>query len=338
MDSFATLPLRALAVFRNVLNEELVKSVHVYLCENGKEITVEREFMFCPNSYKQMTPIPNLVHGSSGFNIHIFNNVGAIVEAIREGQQVGLWLCILLFNSHHPPVSSPLPALLTISRNPKLKSIPTLANDLQKVSEFRCAIEDEEVNTFDRQESTRVYEFNFFDKSQIAPVVHTVPSPSSFAEGLSKIQHIGNSIPVRNKVWKNRAPTKHVASIALSDLSKHFNVPMAEASRNLKVGLTVLKRKCREFGIPRWPHRKIKSLDSLIHDLQDEVKRQERENEAAAKAATKRRKLLERERETIERRPASEIQSETKRFRQDVFKRRHKAKALSNKVATSLRI
>jgi hypothetical protein len=41
-----------------------------------------------------------------------------------------------------------------------------------------------------------------------------------------------------------------------------------EASRNLKVGLTVLKKKCREFGIARWPHRKIKSLDSLIQDLQ----------------------------------------------------------------------
>lgn len=67
---------------------------------------------------------------------------------------------------------------------------------------------------------------------------------------------------------KKRAASEDVAKIALEDLVKYFDVPMVEASRNLKVGLTVLKRKCREFGIPRWPHRKIKSLDSLIRDLQ----------------------------------------------------------------------
>jgi len=67
---------------------------------------------------------------------------------------------------------------------------------------------------------------------------------------------------------KKRAASDHVAKITLSDLAKYFDMPIAEASKNLNVGLTVLKRKCREFGIPRWPHRKIKSLDSLIHDLQ----------------------------------------------------------------------
>jgi len=67
---------------------------------------------------------------------------------------------------------------------------------------------------------------------------------------------------------KKRAPSDLVAKISLSDLVQYFGMPIVEASRNLNVGLTVLKRKCREFGIPRWPHRKIKSLDSLIHDLQ----------------------------------------------------------------------
>lgn len=67
---------------------------------------------------------------------------------------------------------------------------------------------------------------------------------------------------------KKRAASEDVAKIALEDLVKQFDFPMQEASRNLNIGLTVLKRKCREFGIPRWPHRKIKSLDSLIRDLQ----------------------------------------------------------------------
>lgn len=67
---------------------------------------------------------------------------------------------------------------------------------------------------------------------------------------------------------KKRAASEDIARIALEDLVQYFGLPIVEASRNLKVGLTVLKRKCRELGIPRWPHRKIKSLDSLIRDLQ----------------------------------------------------------------------
>lgn len=47
-------------------------------------------------------------------------------------------------------------------------------------------------------------------------------------------------------------------------------------------------------------------------------------------AVAKRRRMLESEKETIEKKPFMEIQSETKRFRQDVFKRRHRARALGN--------
>ncbi|XP_058090601.1 protein RKD5 [Magnolia sinica] len=156
------------------------------------------------------------------------------------------------------------------------------------------------------------------------------------ARGLSGNQQIDQSVPAEIVVKKKkRAATQHVASIALTDLAKYFGLPITEASRNLKVGLTVLKRKCREFGIPRWPHRKIKSLDTLIHDLQEEAERQERENKAAARAVMKRQRMLESEKEGIERKPFMEIQSETKRFRQDVFKRRHRARVLKNNMHKS---
>ncbi|KAE8715895.1 hypothetical protein F3Y22_tig00110159pilonHSYRG00125 [Hibiscus syriacus] len=118
--------------------------------------------------------------------------------------------------------------------------------------------------------------------------------------------------------------------IALEDLVKHFDLPIVESSRNLNVGLTVMKRKCREFGIPRWPHRKIKSLDGLICDLQEEVDQRQQEDEAAAYAVAKRRMMLETETESIEKEPCTELKSEMKRFRQDIFKRRHKARALKN--------
>ncbi|EFJ12682.1 hypothetical protein SELMODRAFT_425147 [Selaginella moellendorffii] len=56
--------------------------------------------------------------------------------------------------------------------------------------------------------------------------------------------------------------------ISLEDLS----MPITQASKELKVGLTVLKKRCHEFGIPRRPHHKLKSLESLIHKSQELAK------------------------------------------------------------------
>lgn len=50
---------------------------------------------------------------------------------------------------------------------------------------------------------------------------------------------------------------------------------------------------------------------------------------------TKRQKMLEREKEGIEQQPFMEIRSETKRFRQDVFKQRHMARARKNTTTNS---
>ncbi|XP_023544128.1 protein RKD5-like isoform X2 [Cucurbita pepo subsp. pepo] len=126
-----------------------------------------------------------------------------------------------------------------------------------------------------------------------------------------------NFLPCSSSMAVSKGPEIHQM--------KEFCEP--EASRSLNVGLTVLKRKCREFGIHRWPHRKIKSIDGLIRDLQEEAKHRE-EDQKALMAVTKRQMMLQNERESIERTPFRELESETKRFRQDVFKRRHKARAL----------
>ncbi|CAL4885344.1 unnamed protein product [Urochloa decumbens] len=52
-------------------------------------------------------------------------------------------------------------------------------------------------------------------------------------------------------------------------VSQHFSVPINQAARELNVGLTVLKKRCRELGIPRWPHRKLQSVQKLIDDVQE---------------------------------------------------------------------
>jgi hypothetical protein len=55
--------------------------------------------------------------------------------------------------------------------------------------------------------------------------------------------------------------------ITRDDLASCFHMPSEQACRKLGIGLTVLKRQCRKFGIKRWPFRKIKSLDRLITNV-----------------------------------------------------------------------
>jgi hypothetical protein len=56
--------------------------------------------------------------------------------------------------------------------------------------------------------------------------------------------------------------------IDFDELRRYFYMPITRAAREMNVGLTVLKKRCRELGIARWPHRKMKSLKSLILNVQ----------------------------------------------------------------------
>lgn len=68
----------------------------------------------------------------------------------------------------------------------------------------------------------------------------------------------------------------------------------------------------------------------IVTSVQEETEFQQKENKDAALAVAKRQRMLERERESIERKPFLDMKIETKRFRQDVFKRRHRARVLKS--------
>lgn len=87
------------------------------------------------------------------------------------------------------------------------------------------------------------------------------------------VGHVGeclsmNMLDKGAELCNQRGATERMTEITLHELSQYFHMPITQASKELKVGLTVLKKRCREFGIPRWPHRKMKSLDSLIQNIQ----------------------------------------------------------------------
>lgn len=59
-----------------------------------------------------------------------------------------------------------------------------------------------------------------------------------------------------------------LTDIGFNEIKNYFHMPITRAAKEMNVGLTLLKKRCRELGIPRWPHRKIKSLSSLMHNVQ----------------------------------------------------------------------
>lgn len=73
-------------------------------------------------------------------------------------------------------------------------------------------------------------------------------------------------------------------------------------------------------------------MDDTDEDaVQKETRKQqekEREKQEAIQALAKRKRLLESEKEIIQQKPALDLMAETKLFREDVFKRRYRAKRL----------
>ncbi|KAM0071095.1 putative transcription factor Nin-like family [Helianthus debilis subsp. tardiflorus] len=108
----------------------------------------------------------------------------------------------------------------------------------------------------------------------------------------------------RNGKWRSRA-------LELEEIEKHFELPIAVAAEKLGVGLTMLKKRCREFNIKRWPHRKLKSIKSLIQNVKEMGLNEEME-------------MLEEQKRMIMKVPEMELPQRTKKLRQACFKASYK--------------
>ena len=54
-------------------------------------------------------------------------------------------------------------------------------------------------------------------------------------------------------------PKVDLNDISLDELRHTFHLPMKEASQVLGICLSGVKKLCRKYDIPRWPHRKVRS-------------------------------------------------------------------------------
>ncbi|KAK1366446.1 RWP-RK domain-containing protein [Heracleum sosnowskyi] len=103
------------------------------------------------------------------------------------------------------------------------------------------------------------------------------------------------------------------SALEVDEIRKYFDLPITKAAKELNVGLTVLKKRCRELRIMRWPHRKIKSLQCLIDNVKEMGMSNKKEIE-----------MLEEHKRMLERVPELELSESTKRLRQSCFKANYK--------------
>ncbi|PUZ48460.1 hypothetical protein GQ55_7G246600 [Panicum hallii var. hallii] len=322
--------LTALSVFASTVEHAAFRSVHGYRVigrKDGKwvrwERWVERQFVLSLS----VPPCREVAVPAASPRILLAGWHGRPV--FHEGQAVGTWRCIVAFDSVAAVApSSPPPPVLSPLVNPQLECLPNLYRDLQKVFQFQKVEKVPQLGRRDaKQQPIRSGEQEKTSDEADSSGSDSDGDPQSDKELAPTVQK------------QPRANRKHIDSITLVEIAQYFHLPIREASKTLKIGVSILKRKCRKYGIPRWPHRKIKSLESLINDLeyvldddsgedaQQELQKIEEEKQAAViKALTKRKKMLESEKEIIQQKPALDLMTETKQFREDVFKRRYRAR------------
>ncbi|KAK9273151.1 hypothetical protein L1049_017958 [Liquidambar formosana] len=60
---------------------------------------------------------------------------------------------------------------------------------------------------------------------------------------------------------------ERTGKLTLRDLVQYFHLPIDDAAKQLNICPTVVKKICRRYGLNRWPHRKIKSIERKIRML-----------------------------------------------------------------------
>ncbi|CAI9757543.1 unnamed protein product [Fraxinus pennsylvanica] len=116
--------------------------------------------------------------------------------------------------------------------------------------------------------------------------------------------------------------TSNCKILSRETISQYFYMPITQAARELNVGLTLLKKRCRELGIRRWPHRKLMSLQTLIKNVHELGKE---EGEGKLRDAIQ---ILEQEMKLMEEVPDLQLEDKTKRLRQACFKVNYKKRKL----------
>lgn len=75
---------------------------------------------------------------------------------------------------------------------------------------------------------------------------------------------------IRRSVYDSTVPSREELEqmTFMQKVQSVYHRPISEAAQVLDMGVTVLKKQCRNQGISRWPFRKLQSIDKLIQSVQ----------------------------------------------------------------------
>ncbi|CAH8357372.1 unnamed protein product [Eruca vesicaria subsp. sativa] len=58
-------------------------------------------------------------------------------------------------------------------------------------------------------------------------------------------------------------------------ISLYYHMSITQAAKELNIGVTLLKKKCRDLGIHRWPYHKWMSLQNVINNVEEKLEKGE---------------------------------------------------------------
>lgn len=131
---------------------------------------------------------------------------------------------------------------------------------------------------------------------------------------------------VARRVGRKPGRYDHITVDMLSD-NGFLDMPIQEAARHLGIGLSVLKRVCREMGLVRWPFRKRQSINNVMQQTKTFLAEDKQAEVLAA---------LEGQLQTLTG-TGETFDSATKCYRQACFKLNHKINKLGKREALNPR-
>ncbi|KAF5835368.1 RWP-RK domain-containing protein [Dunaliella salina] len=79
-----------------------------------------------------------------------------------------------------------------------------------------------------------------------------------------RAEHDPSETRKKTSMEHDPSETRKKTDISLQELSKYFHLTIAEASKALNLSGTSLKKICRKYGLERWPHRKVTSVNNKM--------------------------------------------------------------------------